>query len=393
MIKKSEISSGGVFVKHFFLGITSIALSIFFISTNPIFGKDISLPLIKAGFIFFINLIIVGSFTQKIISNPQLLSEEDSPDHAYYLGFCLTLASLALIFFADAIANQNIKDVALKADLVRGALTQFAAGLLATLLGLSARIYISSLQNLKQAEPTQLLEDLKQNVRDFTSDLAESRNFHTEAITNSVKKLTQTLAKMEQSAESLSVTFEQTSVNLEQSLASSSISFQAAQFLDSLKELNSETKTQSLSFTDNLKDLSGNTSAMTDDMANTTSKLREINNTITIFTSKMLDLSNNDFPRVSVSAQTLITDLDSASTSIGKGVNYATDQIQLLTKALNDSKLAADQMSANFQSIEISRLKTDIAVLSQSVEKLSADILNLSQQIQDSKNSNSRFFN
>lgn len=238
-----------------------------------------------------------------------------------------------------------------------------------------------------------MLEDLKQNVRDFTSDLAESRNFHTEAITNSVKKLTQTLAKMEQSAESLSVTFEQTSVNLEQSLASRSISNQAAQFLDSLKELNSETKTQSLNFTDNLKDLSGNTSAMTDDIANTTSKLREINNTITIFTSKLLDLSNNDFPRVSVSAQTLITDLDSASTSIGKGVNYATDQIQLLTKALNDSKLAADQMSANFKSIEISRLKTDIAVLSQSVEKLSADILNLSQQIQDSKNSNSRIFN
>lgn len=393
MIKKSEISSGGVFVKHFFIGITSIALSILFISTNPIFGKDISLPLIKAGFIFFINLIIVGSFTQKIISNPQLLSEEDSPDHAYYLGFCLTLASLALIFFADAIANQNIKDVALKADLVRGALTQFAAGLLATLLGLSARIYISSLQNLKQAEPTQLLEDLKQNVRDFTSDLAESRNFHTEAITNSVKKLTQTLAKMEQSAESLAATFEQTSVNLGESLASSSISYHASQFLDSLKELNSETKTQSLIFTDNLKDLSGNTSSMTDDIANTTSKLREINNTITIFTSKLLDLSNNDFPRVSVSAQTLITDLDSASTSIGKGVNYATDQIQLLTKALNDSKLAADQMSANFQSIEISRLKTDIVVLSQSVEKLSSDILSLSQKIQDSKNSNSRFFN
>lgn len=375
-MSNTQLTSGDVFVRHFFFGIASITIAIVGIKFYGVFGVNQSVPLITAGFIFIINLITVGSFTLKIIGNDQLLAEEDSPDHAYYLGFCLTLASLALIFFSDALANQNTVDLKEKSDLIRGALTQFAAGLLATLLGLNARIYISSKQNRNQTEPTELLTQLRKDVSDFSSELAISKQDHMALVSDSIKKLTQSLMKMEKGAENLSVSFDQATTGLNDSLSASAISEHSKNFLEALKELGTETRSQSQNFTDNLKELSGNTSALTDDVAKTTSELNAINNSISTFSEHLLRVSNNDLPKVSTSTQALITGLNSATSSIGNSTTLVVEQINSLNQSI-------DTMSSNFQKVEITQLKDDVSSLSKIVGKLTGDISNLSVKIYD----------
>lgn len=379
----AQLTSGDVFVRHFFLGVISIAVAIVAIKFYLVFGANQSTPLITAGFIFIINLITVGSFTYKIITNDQLLAEEDSPDHAYYLGFCLTLAALALIFFSDAIANQNTVDLKEKSDLIRGALTQFAAGLLATLLGLNARIYIASKQNRNQTEPTELLTQLRKDVSDFSSEIAISKQEHISLISDSIKKLTQSLMKMEKGAENLSATFAQVSTDLSDSLSAKSITEQTTNFLDALKELSSETSNQSQNFTDNLKELSGNTSALTDDLAKTTVQLNNINNSISTFSEHLLQVSNNDLPKVSASTGNLISSLNNATSSIGNTASSVSSQIILLNQSIDATKDSINKMGSNFQDVEITQLKDDVTSLSKIVGKLTGDISNLSVKIYD----------
>ena len=79
-----------------------------------------------------------------VFLHDDILLEEEAADLAYYLGFCLTVASLAISFISDmslaTSSNGNSK-------LIRGSLAQFGAGLMATLIGLIAKIYIDHLKS------------------------------------------------------------------------------------------------------------------------------------------------------------------------------------------------------------------------------------------------------
>ena len=130
-----------------------------------------------AGGIFLINFLVVSGFTIAILRSPDLLLDQDAPDLAYYLGFSLTVAALATTFLTDIGLVTN--DSSARTLLVTGALSQFGAGLLATLIGLCAKIYLTARQQISHVNPEDFyrrvrldLSDLSKTVRSVTLELA-----------------------------------------------------------------------------------------------------------------------------------------------------------------------------------------------------------------------------
>jgi uncharacterized coiled-coil DUF342 family protein len=379
-------TSGSLFVQHFIFGITSIALVVSAIKFLGIFGSNQYTPLLTAALIALANLITIGNFTFKVINNEQMLAEDDSPDHAYYLGFCLTLASLAIIFFSDAMQNISIDGseslaARMKSDMLRGALTQFAAGLLATLLGLCARIYIASLQNTSKQEPTELINQLRQEIFSFSSSLTESRKVHDDTITKSIRSLQSSLAKMENGAETLATIFEESATVLNESLSSKEIGAQAVKFIDTLKSLSLETKTQSDSFVDNLKQLNSASSSLGDDLAKTTTKLNEVNNSAESFSKALLKISTEDLPRVSQSSVELISGIKKAEHSIHEAASIAAVKANDLSTSISLVKGSIESLNTEFKVPEIKQLRDDVNGLSKNISKLTNDISELSLKI------------
>lgn len=144
----TRVGSGQLFVRFVTVGLISLLVSVVFLKFTSIFGVYTTLTLGLC--IFVINLVSVLGYTFAVLKSPQILSESDAPDLAYYLGFCLTVGALSVTFIVDTLLSQfatinwNDKEVAqLQTDLIKGSLIQFGVGLTATLIGLCAKIYLA----------------------------------------------------------------------------------------------------------------------------------------------------------------------------------------------------------------------------------------------------------
>ncbi len=134
-------TAGNIFVR--FLGFGIFALLFLIIGVKTFAPHNGSMTLALAGAIFIVNMLVVVGYAFAVIRTESILSEEDAPDLAYYLGFSLTVASLALSFISDV---GMASDAAANSTLIKGSLAQFGSGLLATLIGLCAKIFIASKQ-------------------------------------------------------------------------------------------------------------------------------------------------------------------------------------------------------------------------------------------------------
>jgi predicted nucleic acid-binding Zn-ribbon protein len=162
-----KYSAGNIFAKFLAVGIIVL---FFLIIGVKLFGvQSNSVTLALAASIFVVNLFIVLGYASAIMRNESLLIEEDAADLAYYLGFSLTVASLALSFISD-IGLDSSADA--KSTLVKGSLAQFGAGLLATLIGLSAKIIINSKQSNLASNPEVLYQKFRQEIKGFEISLA-----------------------------------------------------------------------------------------------------------------------------------------------------------------------------------------------------------------------------
>jgi chromosome segregation ATPase len=155
-------TAGNIFVR--FLGFGIFALLCLIIGVKTFTSHSGSSALALAGAIFIVNMFVVVGYAFAVIRTETILSEEDAPDLAYYLGFSLTVASLALSFISDV---GMASDAAAKSSLVKGSLAQFGSGLLATLIGLCAKIFISSKQAHLASNPEILYEKFRMEIKGF----------------------------------------------------------------------------------------------------------------------------------------------------------------------------------------------------------------------------------
>ena len=153
----TSVGSGQLFVRFVTIGLTALFLSIILLKFTKIFGDYNTLVLGLS--IFVINLFAVLGYTLAVLRSPRVLVETDTPDLAYYLGFCLTVGALSATFIVDSLLNQSTlinygdKGVAeQQSNLIKGSLVQFGFGLTATLIGLCAKIFLSSKQSNESLE-------------------------------------------------------------------------------------------------------------------------------------------------------------------------------------------------------------------------------------------------
>jgi len=195
-------TAGSIFVR--FLGVGIVLLLSVIVGLKSYSTQSSLATLALAGVIFLLNLSVVMGYTAAIVRNESMLSEEDAPDLAYYLGFSLTVASLAVSFITDVGLASN---AAANSTLVKGSLAQFGSGLLATLIGLCSKIFISSRQAHLASNPEILYQEFRQEIKGFESALSTltvtldtsikaaclSITESAESAANSIEKLSQRL--------------------------------------------------------------------------------------------------------------------------------------------------------------------------------------------------------
>ncbi len=181
------------------------------------------------------NFLAVWGYAAAILRRSELLADPEAPDLAYYLGFSLTVGALSFSFLADLGALQAAnpqQQATLRSGLVSGSLAQFGAGLLATLIGLSFKIYLASQQHRTSNDPSEMYNQFRTEVSSFSSML---RNLSTELTTsinhasseiqnsgqlarNSMIEMSETLARASQ-AISVNITHERIAAPVDRFIA------------------------------------------------------------------------------------------------------------------------------------------------------------------------------
>jgi len=160
-------TAGNLFVR--FLGFGIFALICLIVGIKSFTSHSSSTTLLLAGAIFVVNMFVVVGYSFAVIRSQAILLEEDAPDLAYYLGFSLTVASLSLSFISDVGMASN---AAANSALIKGSLAQFGSGLLATLIGLCAKIFIASKQAHLASNPAILYQEFRMEIKGFENALS-----------------------------------------------------------------------------------------------------------------------------------------------------------------------------------------------------------------------------
>lgn len=163
---------GRYFVRYLLMGLSGLLLAM--IVGRVIFSEQLQKAFITAS-ILVTNLSTVWLYTTVILKDKRLRSDPDAPDMAYYLGFSLTVGALALTFIVDIGtfkgAAVGLAGAQGRGQLVENALGQFGAGLLATLFGLCAKIYLGSQQSLDYSDPDSLYQQFRSEISNLRRTL------------------------------------------------------------------------------------------------------------------------------------------------------------------------------------------------------------------------------
>ncbi len=164
---------GKLFVVYLSFGLSLLVISIF--AGRALIAQSQAQKIFLTSAILAVNLITVILYTAAILRDRRLKADQDAPDMAYYLGFSLTVGALALSFLGDLVSSQSsgtgVDGAIASANLVSNALGQFGAGLLATLFGLCAKIYLGSQQSQEFSDPDALYQQFRSEISSFRQTL------------------------------------------------------------------------------------------------------------------------------------------------------------------------------------------------------------------------------
>jgi chromosome segregation ATPase len=225
-------TAGSIFVR--FLGFGILALLCIIVGVKTFATHNGSSTLVLAGSIFVVNMFVVLGYSFAIVRTEALLSEEDAADLAYYLGFSLTVASLALSFISDVGMASNAEA---NSSLVKGSLAQFGSGLLATLIGLCAKIFIASKQANLASNPEVLYQEFRMEIRGFENALSAMASSLDTSIKSACLSISSSAESAALSMETLSERLKVSSDSIAENLTVEKIAKPIAAFSDELLKL------------------------------------------------------------------------------------------------------------------------------------------------------------
>jgi len=200
-------------------------------------------PIFLAAAIIGTTFLAVLMYSTAVSRDTALLSEPDAPDFAYYLGFSLTVAALSLTFLVDLLVTSSSAKLGVlgAADASRGtmdrALAQFGAGLLATLFGLCAKIWLSSKQQRQAQDPALVATKFRAELADFSQLIRETSQVLATSIQNGCATINSASASAAQSMRDLSRELSTSADTLATSLNAEKLGSPVALFLGELDKL------------------------------------------------------------------------------------------------------------------------------------------------------------
>lgn len=308
-------TSGSLFVRFLVLGFILLAILIVVTKTVP----DIPVPAIAGG-IILTAVSMVGMYTLAVKRDKELLLEVDAPDLAYYLGFSMTVAALALTFLSDLMVIQSqsndAQQAAQKSLLIERALSLFGAGLLATLFGLCAKIYLASMQATCAQDPTAVANKFRLELAEFSRLIDLTSNDLSSSIRNGCEAINSASAQAVQSINSMAEQIKQSSAVISSSFTAERIGSPVTAFL---KEV--EVITEPLA---NLKDGLGRLNVGIEQISSSGEKYNAImqasTNALGAHTTKVISASDES-AKFSQSIVGLTKETDSFQASIRSAAN------------------------------------------------------------------------
>lgn len=373
-------NTGQLFVRYVIVGLIAIFIAIIVFKTNLLALGNNSLVL--GIVIFSINLFIILGYVYAVLKDKNLLYESDSPDLAYYLGFCLTVGALSGTFIIDTAISQNVS-AAEKSNLIKNSLLLFGVGLTATLIGLCAKIYLSSLQSIEQTEPEEIYRKFRYELNLFEKEMKSASNDFSLTIKNSVDELNQSVTGAISSFKLLSDSVRNSNDILVDSFSFEKLGKPIVDFSKSVNEFksvseeltnNTKSTLQNLnSFTDELSKLQKNVLLTSESLGNIIAKNVELNTSSSnlIATQSKLIESNNSLHINNDVVKTKLEKISDQSSNLYLQFEKLSNSIDNLNKKVVDIGGAFDISSL---SSEIQRIKNLMIQTGNELEKFESKL-------------------
>ena len=378
MAINGKVSSGTLFVKFATIGLVSLFASIIFLKSSHIAGDYTALVL--GAVIFLVNLFSVLGYTRVVLHNPDILAESDSPDLAYYLGFCLTVGALSATFITDTILSQIMTAhssqgiaAAAQSDLVKGSLVQFGVGLTATLIGLCAKVYLASKQSEGTLELEEFYRRFRNEIQGFQLEMQGVTTSYTQTLNNSMLHIKSAMDEIRDSFIELSEVAKNANLIISTKLGDDNIGRPITEFSESVKSFNNSAK----GLADSGKDSMG--------------AFKEITTSLSAVSKTMTDVDNSaknliaDTTQLSISTQELVD----ANNSLGRSQKDMAGDASAFSSNLNFANSSTEALANSVMSLNQNIVKSnqDLSSFSSGFSSLANSFNSMSSQVSNFDNS------
>jgi len=391
-LKQKDISPAKFFLVYIALGmlslLTIIAISAYFRN------QRVDVTWLLAISILISNFLAVWGYSAAIIRNKELLSDPEAPDLAYYLGFSLTVGALSFSFLADlgALKADNLQQQAsASSSLVKGSLAQFGSGLLATLIGLCFKIYLSSQQQKSSNDPTEMYNQFRMEVGSFSNML---RNLGTElssSVSNASSEIKRSGELASSSMTEMSETLQRASHTIAVNITHERIAAPVERFIAELDSISVPLKAANsviVEFSNQTNSANSAIKAAAAEYLAASQVVRQSAISVDLF-SKSITKLNPDLEELNLKLGEFLASCQSGTSSL----KVLTENTNLTaTEILNNAKKLQELNPLLGDSIgRLKILGTDITLLSQNARLLSGSVIELVQSTTTANQTNNDF--
>ena len=354
-------SPAKLFLSYVIFGLVSLFLIILL---SRIFQRpDQPITIYLAITITASNLLAVIGYTRAVRRDDDLLSDQDAPDLAYYLGFSLTVGALSFSFLSDIWMSghgTNIQKALVDSSLVKGSLAQFGAGLLATLFGLSAKIYLAACQAKTQLDPDDLYRKFRIEVGSFSDLLRQVSADLNMNVRNASNEISEAGKSAAQAFQQMSAVISDTTREISENFSQDKISLPVQKF-----------SAQLVTLTEPLVKFNQELESFAEETSQVNTSIKSLNSEILKFDKSILD-GNNSINKFSSSIELSETKID----VLGKKIDNFSDANERGAQSINRLGQASEAVIKEFEGLSasasicsdsIKQVNTSLAVLTTAV--------------------------
>lgn len=360
-------SPAKLFLSYVIVGLGSLLLIIFL---SRIFQQpDQPITIYLAIAISTSNLLAVLGYTRAILRDDDLLADQDAPDLAYYLGFSLTVGALSVSFLSDIWMSGHGTDAQkalIDRSLVKGSLAQFGAGLLATLFGLSAKIYIASQQFKTQLDPDDLYRKFRIEVGSFSDLLRQVSADLNMNVRNASNEISEAGKSAAQAFQQMSAVISDTTKEISENFSQDKISLPVQKF-----------SSQLVTLTEPLVKFNQELESFAEETSQVNNSIKSLNSEILKFDKSILDGSNS-IDKFSSSIELSETKID----VLGKKIDNFSDANDRAAQSVNRLGQASEAAIKEFEGLSASA-----SICSDSIKQVNTSLNALTAAVIDTNSS------